>query len=186
MIQNSKWYSYEIMISGSDDTMEIDYEKLASAIAKGLVEAQKPVEEPVKIAPKKFTFRLVLKTIWKIMRGEVDTEGEMTIGAFAILVASVFRLLSLAGFTISPVLLFAMITTAIEYFHNNLNFLVILISVTLCFVLVLGVIVYSFILWVASNEMMQEKDKGFVLSVFSGIVALAALIVSYLQFVKGV
>lgn len=34
MIQNSRWYYYEITRSDLDDTMEIDYEKLAIAIAK--------------------------------------------------------------------------------------------------------------------------------------------------------
>ena len=54
----------------------------------------------------------------------------------------------------------------------------ILVSVT--------VLLYMVIFWGAANDVKHEKDKNYVISVFSGLVSVAALIVAVVALFKGV
>ena len=49
---------------------------------------------------------------------------------------------------------------------------------------VLGI--YSAVLWKSAKEIVIEKDKNYIVSVFSGIVSFAALIVALIALFKGV
>jgi len=181
MIENRRWYSFELRKVGMDGNMEIDYERLTNAIVQALEISRKAEIEPQQESAPKFTIMLALKAIWGIMRGKIDTNGEMTVGVFAILVASIFRLLSLAGLAITCVFGYFFVKAISCTDWMGVNILANLIEIVCGIVIIIASLVYTFILWIASNEMMKEKDKGFVVGVFSGVVALAALVVSLIQ-----
>ena len=47
-------------------------------------------------------------------------------------------------------------------------------------------VLYSFLLWKSAKEIETEKDRNYIISVFSGIVSFAALIVALVALFKGV
>ena len=50
----------------------------------------------------------------------------------------------------------------------------------------LVLVLYSFLLWKSAKEVETEKDRNYIISVFSGIVSFAALIVALVALFKGV
>ena len=52
------------------------------------------------------------------------------------------------------------------------------------FVVIVGM--FSLIFRAAANEMAKEKDRDYVVAVFSGIVSFAALIIALVALLKGV
>lgn len=59
-------------------------------------------------------------------------------------------------------------------------------SIVILFSIIAALIVYGVILWRASEEIAKEKNKNFVIAVFSAMVSFAALIVSLVALFKGV
>ena len=53
-------------------------------------------------------------------------------------------------------------------------------------VLLISLGAYCIIMWKAAKEIEREKDKNFIVSVFSGIVSFAALIVALVALFKEV
>ena len=58
------------------------------------------------------------------------------------------------------------------------------ISFMVAFIVIVGM--FSLIFRAAANEMAKEKDRDYVVAVFSGIVSFAALIVALVALLKGV
>ena len=46
-------------------------------------------------------------------------------------------------------------------------------------------VVYSLVLWRAAKEVNTEKDRNYIIALFSGVVSFAALIVALVALVKG-
>lgn len=135
-----------------------------------------------KITPWEF-----LKKIWLVFRNKADTHGNMTSGAFAVLVSIVFRAVALAGFLFFVIGIYATVLYTIQLswqgWENILkNIYVLTMGVMILFILSM----YSLIMWGASNEMRKERDKNYIVSVFSGVVSFAALIVALVALLKGV
>ena len=139
--------------------LEIDYDKLAEAIVK----AQEKSEN---IANRKKKF---------------------TSGAFATLITFAFYALSIFGWIISvaiPVSIYNM-WSAFKWdsIANGVGSVAIIIFMLgLMAVLVL----YSILLWKSAKEIETEKDRNYIISVFSGIVSFVALIVALVALFKGV
>ena len=138
---------------------EFDYDKLAEAIVKAQEKSETKSNEN-----KKFTS-----------------------DAFAMLITIVFRCVAILGWLIMlvmPLLIINIIKTAdwCGFVSVAGNILAILMVAALTFLL----FVFSRILWKSGKEVEREKDGNYIVSVFSGVVSFAALIVALIALFKGV
>lgn len=162
---------------------EIDYDKLAEAIVK----AQKNADEEQcnEENKTKITLKDYMKAIGLILRNKGNTQGNLTVSIFVLLISMTFRFIAFTGFS------FALtgVIVAIKCILHGIDVGNITLSILFAIgLIVLSVIVflYSVIIWGASHEVEKEKDKNYIVSVFSGIVSFAALIISVIALVKGV
>ena len=160
--------------------------KLTNQEHKNFQEDSTSVSQNTKHKKDKFTLKLFLKAIVHILKGDVDTQGELTTGSFAILPAAVFRLIAIVGVTFAGVFAWALGSAAITVTWIGWGILTNAIEMLTGIVIFISIILYSVFLWGASIEIMKEKDKNFVIAVFSGMVSFAALIVALVALFQGV
>ena len=139
--------------------LEIDYDKLAESIVKANSK----------------------------LDAEANKSKKFTSGMFSISVFVILRVIALLGWIIAFALLIGSINTFIEMSWNDFstisgNIFQIIYSITITVLLVL----YPLMLWKAAKEIETEKDRNYIISVFSGIVSIAALIVALVALFKGV
>ena len=139
--------------------LEIDYDKLAEAIVKANSK----------------------------LDAEANQSKKFTSGMFSMSVLVILRVIALLGWIIAFALLLGRINTFIEMSWNNFstilgNIFQIIYSITITVLLVL----YPLMLWKSAKEIETEKDRNYIISVFSGIVSFAALIVALVALFKGV
>ena len=139
--------------------LEIDYDKLAEAIVKANSQ----------------------------LDAEANKSKKFTSGMFSISVFAILRVIALLGWIIAFALLIGSINTFIEMSWNDFstisgNVFQIIYSITITGLLVL----YPLMLWKSAKEIETEKDRNYIISVFSGIVSFAALIVALVALFKGV
>ena len=138
--------------------LEIDYDKLAEAIVKANSQ----------------------------LDAEANKSKKFTSGMFSISVFVILRVIALLGWIIAFALLIGSINTFIEMSWNDFsiisgNIFQIIYSITITVLLVL----YPLMLWKSAKEIETEKDRNYIISVFSGIVSFAALIVALVALFKG-
>jgi hypothetical protein len=137
-------------------------------------------------ANEKMTLWNFLKKVWLVLTNKADTHGNMTSGSFAMLVSVVFRAVALAGFLFLTVGMYTTVLYAIQLPWQGWLAVIKNIYVLTMMAMILFILgMYSLIMWGASNEMRKEKDKNYIVSVFSGVVSFAALIVALVALVKG-
>jgi len=139
--------------------LEIDYDKLAEAIVKANSQ----------------------------LDAEANKSKKFTSGMFSISVFVILRVIALLGWIVAFALLIGSINTVIEMSWNDFstisgNIFQIIYSITITVLLVL----YPLMLWKSAKEIETEKDRNYIISVFSGIVSFAALIVALVALFKGV
>ena len=139
--------------------LEIDYDKLAEAIAK---------------------------TNNKI-EAEANKSKKFTSGMFTMFVYIFLRLIAILGWIIAFALLLGSINTFSEMSWSTLpavaeNIFQIIYTIAIIVMLIL----YPLMLWKSAKEIETEKDRNYIISVFSGIVSFAALIVALVALFKGV
>ena len=139
--------------------LEIDYDKLAEAIVKANSQ----------------------------LDAEANQSKKFTSGMFSMSVFVILRVIALLGWIIAFALLLGSINTVIEMSWNDFstisgNIFQIIYSITITVLLVL----YPLMLWKSAREIEKEKDRNYIISVFSGIVSFAALIVALVALFKGV
>ena len=139
--------------------LEIDYDKLAEAIVKANSQ----------------------------LDAEANKSKKFTSGMFSMSVFAILRVIALLGWIIAFALLIGSINTFIEMSWNDFstisgNIFQIIYSITITVLLVL----YPLMLWKSAKEIETEKDRNYIVSVFSGIVSFAALIVALVALLKGV
>lgn len=137
--------------------LEIDYEKLAEAIVK----AQEKNES------------------------EANGRKKYTSGTFASLISFVFYALSIFGWVFSiaiPISIYSMWNTfRWDSFASGIgNITAMLLMLGIMAVIVL----YSILLWRSAKEIETEKDRNYIISVFSGIVSFAAMIIALIALLK--
>ena len=139
--------------------LEIDYDKLAEAIVK----AQEVSED------------------------EANKKRRFTSGSFAMLITVAFR-----GFSIFVALLAASLILVLVVSRNTVqwdgftNIVVSILTIAFCIVFAIVLGLYAVLLWKSAKEIETEKDRNYIISVFSGIVSFAALIVALVALFKGV
>lgn len=161
---------------------EIDYDKLAETIVKAQNHAKE--EQCNQENKTKITIRDYIKAIVSILRNNGNTQGNLTVSIFVLLISMTFKFISITGFFVSLM----GIVIAIKCILHGLdvgNIALWIISAIILIVLSVIVFLYSVIIWGASHEAEKEKDKNYIVSVFSGIVSFAALIIAIIALVKG-
>ena len=139
--------------------LEIDYDKLAEAIVK----AQEKSEN------------------------EANKSKKFTSGMFSMFVFVILRLIACLGWIIAFCVLLGSVNilTAMPWEGFSVvaeNIFQIVYTVAIVALLVL----YPLMLWKSAKEIETEKDRNYIISVFSGIVSFAALIVALVALFKGV
>ena len=155
--------------------VNIDYDKLVESFIK----AQKNIQEdPKEKSSKKIKF---FKSVLLILQGKKDTQDRMTIGIMVIPLVILFKMISVVGFLSVPVSAYVIIKyiIAIEWIISW-NLIGNIIAIILFAILLCIVFIFSVLIWGASNEIEKSDDKHFVAAVFSGIVSLVALVVSFI------
>ena len=170
-------------------TIEIDYEKLAKAMVKAQQEAeeQKEIErQQEENKTKKLSVCETLKIIWLIIVNKAESNGNMTAIFLGGILSLFFNLIALFGVGISilgivaSVIVIKEFTWSLETMPDNV------ISITLCVCFELFIAVIAFVFRCIANEIEKEKDRNYVIAVFSAVVAFAALVVSVVDAFKEV
>ena len=139
--------------------LEIDYDKLAESIVK----AQEKSEN------------------------EANKNKKFISGTFAMIISLAFRGVAILGWLISLVTPIAIINMAKSFVWNEVNAVMgNIFSIAFAVALFVVLVLYSFLLWKSAKEIETEKDRNYIISVFSGIVSFAALIVALVALFKGV
>lgn len=162
-------------------TMEIDYDKLAKAIVKAQQEAeqQKEIEnQQEENNTETLSVCETIKLIGLVIANKVESNGTMTSGFLGGVMSLVFNFLAIFSLII---LVIGIVASVIVYQDftwswNTASGNVIIIGCCVCFEVV--VMVVAFIFRCVANEIGKEKDRNYIISVFSALVAFAALVVS--------
>ena len=138
---------------------EFDYDKLAEAIMKAQYEAEQQAKQKSYVS-----------------------------NSFAFWISLFFRLVPVFGIAVCGIGVFSIIDYAVNIaVWNTINNIISnVLALVVMSVLLISLGAYCIIMWKAAKEIEQEKDKNFIVSVFSGIVSFAALIVALVALFKGV
>lgn len=158
-------------------TVDINYEKLADAIITAQQKINKQPEELPKIKGENIG---IVNAISGILQNKKDTSDRMTMGFMAIPIMILFKVMSSLGFAIVAVGIYAGVMQAISMTWIGVSIAINIGVLLLISVLILIMFLYSVIMWGAANEMEKTEDKYFVAAVFSGMVSLIALVVSFI------
>ena len=139
--------------------LEIDYDKLADAIVK----ANAKVE------------------------AEANKSKKFTSGMFSMFVFVILRLIACLGWIIAFSLLIGSINIFAEMSWGGFSTITgNIFQIVYMVVIVVLLVLYPLMLWKSAKEIEIEKDRNYIISVFSGIVSFAALIVALVALFKGV
>ncbi len=122
------------------------------------------------------------KCIDGLFSNKKDTKGIFTRGALSLLVSSTFYAVAIMGTIFTILALYFLYSGIAEKAIGEIS---------LCFkiamtVASLGVLMYMFIIYKAAGEVEKEKDKNYIVALFSGVTSFAALIVAIASLFVGV
>ena len=138
---------------------EIDYDKLAEAMVK----AQ------------------------DISEVEENKKRKFTSGSFAMLIMIAFYVFSIFVALLAASLILALVVSwnTLQW-DGSTNIVVSILTIAFCIVFAIVLGLYAVLLWKSAKEIETEKDRNYIISVFSGIVSFAALLVALVALFKGV
>ena len=138
--------------------LDIDYDKLAEAIVKAQDEKQQCEKK------------------------------SFVSNSFAFWISLFFRFVPPVGVVACILGFCALIkyVTCAAVWNTAYDIIVNILMIWLIVLILLALVGYFIIMWKAAKEIEQEKDKNFIVAVFSGIVSFAALIVALVALFKGV
>lgn len=182
MIENGEWYPYEISKSGTDCAMEIDYEQLKTLISQAIVDAEKSSQGNENSKVERIGF---WKALFMIIKGSNKTDGNFTSKILASLLSVGFNFLAVLCVLVIPAALiafFRLMPSTIWTIENiAANIVVVVFFVIIIVLLLLVAIMFRG----AANEIEGERDRDYVVAVFSGVVSFVALIVALIALVRG-
>lgn len=164
--------------------MEIDYGKLAEAIVKANNKQNTELtkqEEELNLSAKE-KFRILRKGIIQIIKCKNKTENALTTGFFAMLVSFLFRAVAIFGVFAFVALISGLIDTCSGMTWAGLQFIPNIFTILTTILIGVAILMYSLVIWGSATEIENEKDKNYIISVFSGIVTFVALIVALIAF----
>lgn len=167
--------------NSAQNAVEIDYDKLANAIVKANRMADKEELQPEAQEKTKVNF---FKGLWRLIKGDIDTEEQMTLGLFSLILSGFFFVIAIISFIFSVYGAYSLIVQAIKFewiygqIINNIVFIV-LTALSLIIIFLISIITLC-----ASREVEKSKDKNFIFNAFSSVVGLIALVVALLALKK--
>ena len=179
-----------------ENKVEIDYAKLAEAIVKanklskddvreavcdGILQANTQINPSVPVE-KKVGF---WKKVWWIIRGEGSKDGRYSSGIFAGLLETVFNGLALLSIALFLLVISSVIYTAIHSEWTRVSIFANIIAIIVGGAYGVLCAVFALMFRGAANDMKLEKDRNYIIALFSGVVSLVALIVSFVALAKG-
>ena len=184
---------YKNKPSTSNNTMpvniEIDYDKLAESIAKAIKFCSKNSEEvdEVSVEQSKEEKTSFWKSIYCIIfnKNKKKTNGRMTSDFLGGLIAALFNLIFVSGIFFVIIGIAAIVLSIIhlewsqDIIAENIFFIV------LVFLSTITVAVYSIIFRGLANEVAAEKDRNYIVALFSGVFSFAAFVVALIALLKG-
>ncbi len=165
---------------------EIDYDKLAEAIVKAQRKAEEFDFEEIETETK-VTFVDIVKAVYLLLFNKSETRG-LTNDIFAMLTSLLFKGIGTLGVVFSPIIIIACLYFAYDLdwtFDVVLNNLIYLFAYTLIAGFAGLIFMFSVMLIGASREIQKEKDKNYIIAIFSGVVSFAALVVALIALLGG-
>lgn len=141
------------------------------------------IHAKIKEPQEKFNF---WKAVLLIIRNKKQTNGTLTSGLFGGIVSMFFNVMAILGVVVSVIGLIGIILTAISMEWSAKNAFAYILAILIAIAIIVTILFLSLIFRAAANEMQTEKDRNYIVSVFSGIVSFAALIVALVALLKGV
>ena len=154
--------------------IEIDYEKLGETIATAIKKANEPKSMP---EPEKKKGRLFL-ALGRILKGEKSEDGRYLTAPFALIVSVLFRMLAFVIILGSFYVGYHFIERMIGAIWHGWTILLNVFSIAMGCASVIALILFAFLLLGSANDVEHEKDKNYVIGVFTGLVSVAALAVA--------
>lgn len=161
--------------------LEIDYDKLAEAIVKAQERAKDKTSDSSKDGKTKF-----FPAIWRILKGEKSEDGRFLSAPFAVIISCLYRFIAILGLIAAVLLGVATVMAIGKVSWQGWNILSNVLAIIFVIAVTMTVFLYMLMFWGAANDVKHEKDKNYVISVFSGLVSVAALIVAIIALYKGV
>ena len=124
----------------------------------------------------------IRKTIWLIIRNKKKSNGTVTSDFIGLIMSHFFNLLSLISVCLS-LLFIAVLVKAICDTNWSSEYSVLLIFAESAFAFL--ALVFSLVFRASANEMAAEKDRNYIMAVFSGVVSFAALVAALAALFKG-
>ena len=156
-------------------------EDIQEAVCNAIVQvndiSKSPIQEKEKVG--------FWKAIWMIIRGKGSDNSGFTTGLIATVLAVGFNVLFLLGLFIFVAAIVAMIQLGINMtwecarLYNNI--------MTLVFMALICVLIFFLAIMFkgAANDIQKEKDRNYIVSLFSGITSFVALVVSIIALYRG-
>lgn len=160
--------------------MKIDYDKLAEAIVKANNKQNAELvqqEEEVTLSAKE-KFRILKKGIIQIITCKNKTENALTTGFFAMIVSLLFRAVAIFGIFAFVALMVGLDATCDKMIWEDWQIILNVFTIATTILIGIAILLYSLVIWGSATEIENEKDKNYIISVFSGIVTFVALIVA--------
>ena len=160
--------------------LEIDYDKLAEAIVKAQGKQVAEIEEMVKSKCS------IWKKIGCFIINQNPSNKETLINYFKFPIVWFFRIITLTCLVLFPAVIEFSIggMLALPIKAQSWSDWVFYIEIYLLIpVFILG---FGISTWAAANQFSREKDKNFVLTLFSGVISFVALIIAVIALFKGV
>lgn len=161
--------------------LEIDYDKLAEAIVKAQEKAK--IEKAASEKDEKPGF---FSAIWRILKGEKSKDGRFLSAPFTVIISFLYRGITILGLIAIVLLCIATVMALGQVSWQGWNIANNILCIVLLLVVAVTIFLYMLLFWGAANDVKHEKDKNYVISVFSGLVSVAALIVAIIALYKGV
>lgn len=172
----------ELTVQQNNQSAPLTKEDIQEAVCNGIIAAQKPANSS-KINNQKTSF---WKAAWGMIKGERQGDENYTARFMAEILSAGLNLLALIGVITVAVGIIATVHIAVttlnwkgEEIYTNV---VAILCVLFCIVIVA---LYSLIFRGAANDIRFEKDRNYIVAVFSGIVSFVALIISVIALYRG-
>ena len=161
--------------------MEIDYDKLAEAIVKANNKQNTELtkQEEINLSAKE-KFRILRKGIVQIIKCKNKTENALTTGFFAMIVSFLFRAVAIFGIFAFVALMVGLDATCDKMIWEDWQIILNVFTIATTVLIGIAILLYSLVIWGSATEIENEKDKNYIISVFSGIVTFVALIVAFI------
>lgn len=161
--------------------MEIDYDKLAAAIVKAnnKQNTEHTKQEEINLSAKE-KFRILRKGIVQIIKCKNKTESALTTSFFAMLVSFLFRAVAIFGIFAFVALMVGLDATCDKMIWEDWQIILNVFTIATTVLIGIAILLYSLVIWGSATEIENEKDKNYIISVFSGIVTFVALIVAFI------